>query len=224
MTQHAPYVRFGAIHAVPSLHGQWRFAALVREAFFQVKPKAIAVELPATLEASIRKGIERLPYLSVVAYEDYDAELEKTREIVAVTPEDSLIEAVRLGMEHGVPVHFIDRDVLNHHPEPVKVPDDYLIERIGLEAYWKHVAPHLPVAEAGSPDDEREIEMAARLRDLSGPVLFVCGMSHLKAIQQHYAGKQAAATGAVTQREQMLYTLSADSAPAVLGDYPYFAF
>ena len=66
--------------------------------------------------------------------------------------------------------------------------------------------------------------MGARLRDLKGPVLFVCGMAHLDAVQKHHAGKQAASAGAVTQREQTLYTLSAESAPHVLGDYPYFAF
>jgi hypothetical protein len=225
MATHPPYIRFGKdIYAVPSLHGQWRFAGFVRAAFFQVQPAAIAVELPATLEASIRKGIERLPYLSVVGYEDYTAELEKARQILPVTPEDSLIEAVRLGMEHGVPVHFIDRDVLNHQPQPVRVPDDYLIERIGLEAYWRKVLPALPVAAAGSPDAERELEMGARLRDLQGPVLYVCGMAHLQAVMAHHGGKEAPPTGAVTQREQTLYTLSAESAPHVLGDYPYFAF
>jgi hypothetical protein len=225
---HPPYIRFGSdgrtVYAVPSLHGQWRFAGLVREAFFQVKPAAIAVELPATLEASIRKGVERLPYLSVVAYQDYTEQLEQARQILPVTPEDSLIEAVRLGVEAGVPVHFIDRDVLNHQPTPVRVPDDYLIERIGLEAYWRKVAPGLPAAEAGSADDEREREMGARLRELPGPVLYVCGMAHLQAVIAHHGGMAPAPPGAVTQREQTLFTLSAASAPHVLGDFPYFAF
>lgn len=221
---HAPYIRFGEIFAVPSLHGQWRFAALVREAFFQARPATIAVELPATLESSIRKGVERLPYLSVVAYQDYTAELEKARQILPITPEDSLIEAVRLGVEHGVPVHFIDRDVLGHQPRPVRVPDDYLIERIGLEAYWRRVAPALPAAEAGSPDAERELEMGARLRGLPGPVLFVCGMAHLDAVMHHYAGTEPPPPGGVTQREHTLYTVAEESLPQVLGDYPWFAF
>ncbi len=221
---HPPYIRFGHVYAVPSLHGQWRFAGLVREAFLQVHPAAIAVELPATLEASIRKGVERLPYLSVVAYEDYTEELEKARQILPVTPEDSLIEAVRLGMELGVPVHFIDRDVLNHQPAPVRVPDDYLIERIGLEAYWRKVSPALPAAAPGSADAERELEMAARMRELPGPLLFVCGMAHLQAVMTHFTGTAPAPPGGVTQREQTLYTLSAESAPHVLGDYPLFAY
>jgi hypothetical protein len=221
---HPPFIRFGDVYAVPSLHGQWRFAGLVREAFFRVRPAAIAVELPATLEASIRKGVERLPYLSVVAYQDFTAELEKALQILPITPEDSLIEAVRLGMEHGVPVHCIDRDVLGHQPQPVRVPDDYLIERIGLEAYWRRVAPALPAAAAGSPDAERELEMGARLRALPGSVLFVCGMAHLDAVMRHRAGTALPPPGGVTQREHTLYTVAQESLPQVLGDYPWFAF
>jgi hypothetical protein len=222
---HAPSIRFGNVFAVPSLHGQWRFAGLVRRAFFEARPAAIAVELPATLEASVRKGVERLPYLSVVGYKDFTESLDQERRILPVVPGDSLIEAVRLGMEAGIPVHFIDRDVLGHQPGPVSVIDDYLIERIGLEAYWRRVAPGLPEAEAGSADDLREIEMAARLRELAGgPVLFVCGLAHLGAVMKHHAGGAPVPPGAVTQREQTLYTLSQASAPHVLGDCAWFGY
>jgi hypothetical protein len=221
----APYVRFGPVHAVPSLHGRRRFADLVRRAFFAVRPRAIAVELPATLEATVRKAVERLPYLSVVAYDDFTREIEPVRRILPVTPEDSLIEAVRLGMAFGVPLHFIDRDVLNHTPEPVRVPDDYLIERIGLERYWRKAAEALPPAAAGSPDAEREVEMAARLRALpEESILFVCGLSHLGAVMGHYAGAAPAPPGGVTQREQKLYTVARESLPNVLSDFPRFAY
>ncbi len=86
-----PYVRFGDnVYAVPSLHGRVRFAGLVRQAFYDLRPDAIAVEFPATLESSIRKGVARLPYLSVVGYEDYNTEIEKVQQILPITPEDSL--------------------------------------------------------------------------------------------------------------------------------------
>ncbi|HUJ75038.1 MAG TPA: hypothetical protein VL359_09275 [bacterium] len=222
---HLPYVQAGSIYAVPSLHGQWRFAMLVRLAFHHVRPQAIAVELPDTLEPAIREGVQRLPYLSVVAYEDFTEEMDKVRQILPVTPEDSLVEAVRLGLEHGVPVHFIDRDVLNHQARPVRVPDDYLVERIGLRAYWEKVSAGLPAPEAGSVDEARELHMAARLQALPpGRVLLVCGMAHLAPILRHLQGQPSAPPGAVTQREHTLYTLSADSIPHALGDYPYLAY
>lgn len=222
-----PVVEHAGVRAVPSLHGRLRFAALVRRAFHERRPQAIAVELPATLEGSIRKAVERLPYLSVVAYEDYDAELEKETQILPVVPDDSLIEAVRLGLEHDVPVHFIDRDVLGHRSEPLRVPDDYLVDRLGLETYLQHVQPTLPRAEPGSVDADREVEMAARLRELRAhhdDVLFVCGLAHWAPVRDALTGGAEPPAGAVTQREQTLYNLAAESVPAVLADLPYHAY
>ncbi len=223
-----PYVRFGEnVYAVPSLHGRVRFAGLVREAFFGLRPDAIAVEFPATLESSIRAGVRRLPYLSVVGYEDYNSEIEKVQQILPITPDDSLVEAVRLGEEHGVPVHFIDRDVVGYRGEPIRAPDDYLTERIGLEAYWREADKYLEPAQAGSHDQEREMEMAARLRELSaghGKVLYVCGLSHLSAVMGYFAGSQVLPPGAVTQREHRLYNLADESTTHVLGSLPYHAY
>ncbi|MCH9045977.1 MAG: hypothetical protein IIA40_07700 [SAR324 cluster bacterium] len=224
---HLPYVAFGNVYAVPSLHARVRFAGLVRRAFLALRPDALAVELPATLEASIRAGVARLPYVSVVAYEDYDAEIEKVRQILPITPDDSLVEAVRLGEEFGVPVHFIDRDVIGYQGTPIRAPDDYLIERIGLEAYWREVAPRLQRALGGSHDEVREIEMAARLRALSrahGRVLFVCGLSHLAPVMEHFRGKRKPPPGPVTQREQTLYNLARESTGHVLGSVPYYVY
>ena len=224
---HAPYVAFGNIYAVPSLHARLRFAGLVRRAFFELQPDAIAVELTATLEASIRKGVKRLPYISVVAYEDFDEEIEKVRQILPITPDDSLIEAVRLGLEFGVPVHFIDRDVVNYQSTPIKAPDDYLVERIGLEDYWRRIDRNLPRAKAGSHDHEREVEMGARLGELAQRherVLFVCGLSHLAPVMKHCAKHAKPPPGAVSQREQTLYNLARESTVNVLGAQPYYAY
>ena len=224
---HRPYVQFGNVYAVPSLHANLRFAGLVRRTFFAVEPGAVAVELPATLEDAIRKGVERLPFLSVVAYQDFDDQIEKVRQILPITPEDSLIEGVRLGMERGLPVRFIDRDVLNYQAQPVRAPDDYLVERIGLEDYWRRLGPHLPTAESGSPDDLREIEMAARLQELAQAhdrVLFVCGMAHLQAVIRHFEAGTPPVAGAVTQREQTLYNLAQESLPHAVSGAPHFVY
>jgi hypothetical protein len=222
-----PYVQRDGVFAVPSLHGNLRFAGLVREAFFAIEPDAIAVELPATLEDLIRQGVGRLPYVSVVAYEDFDEEIEQVQQILPVTPEDSLIEAVRLGEETGVPVHFIDRDVLNYRASPVRAPDDYLIERIGLEAYWRRFSESFNPPERGQADDEREMEMAARLRALTGDdgkVLFVCGMAHLEGVFRHFGAGSSIPPGAVTQRNKTLFNLSQESIPHALSGIPHFAY
>ncbi|MCZ6629433.1 MAG: hypothetical protein O7E56_14520, partial [SAR324 cluster bacterium] len=183
-----PYIEREGIYAVPSLHGNLRFAGLVRQAFFALQPDALAVELPGTLSDLIEDGVGRLPYISVLAYEDFDEEMQNVRQILPITPGDSLLEAIRLGKSLGVPVHYVDRDVLAYQAQPVRAPDDYLIERIGLEGYWDRFKAQRPPADPGSPDDLREIEMAAHLRELRGRherVLFVCGMAHLQAVLGH---------------------------------------
>lgn len=226
---HPPTMNFGAgerlVRAVPALHGQWRFAALVRRAFALERPDAIAVELPRTLEDTIRQGVARLPWLTVVAHDDFDENLEKIRQIVPIIPDDALIEAVRLGVENGVPVHFIDRDELNQRPPALRVPDDYLVERLGVEAYWKKAAAGVPEAQPGSADDAREAQMAAALRSLPGRrILFVCGLAHLGGVMRHFAAGTPVRAGEVTQRDQKLYALSADSVPHVLGDLPHLSY
>jgi hypothetical protein len=224
---HPPFVRFGRVYAVPSLHARWGFAALVRRAFHALRPQAIAVELPETLEQSIRQGVARLPYLSAVMYEDFDQELERMHRVVPITPEDSLVEAVRLGMAHDVPVCFIDRDILHYEAAPVRAPDDYLITRIGLERYWRDVAAVIPPAEPGSPDEAREMAMAAALRDLVAEherVLFVCGLAHLAPVMRHVAAGTPVPPGALTQREQTLYNLSQDSLARALQGIPYLVY
>jgi hypothetical protein len=221
---HLPYVRFGRLYAVPSLHARWGFAALVRQAFLAVRPRAIAVELPPTLEDSIRKGVERLPYLSAVVYEDFDQDLDQVHHVVPVTPEDSLIEAVRLGMSANIPVHFIDRDILHYEAQPVRAPDDYLVRRIGLERYWRHVAGNVTEPEPDSPDGLREVAMAAALRQLTGEherVLYVCGMAHLDGVLRHIREETPEPPGAVSQREQTLFNLGEESIPRSLQGIPY---
>lgn len=226
-TRHSPYTRIDSIYCVPSIHGQFLFAGLVRQAFLELRPDAIAVEFPKTLEPSILKGVQRLPYLSVVSYDDYSDEMEKIRRIVPITPEDSLVEAVRLGVGFGVPVHFVDRDVLKYDPDPVQAPDPYIISRIGLERYLAEVRKHAPKRETGTLDEDREIEMADNLRTLSRRykrVLFVCGIAHLDGIASHFKKGTAVAPGAVTQREHMLHNLSRESAPYALGEIPFYVY
>ena len=60
--------RFGPVHALPVLHYRMEFAHLVRMAFEQVKPQAVALELPPTLGEPFLRGMRRLPRVSVISY------------------------------------------------------------------------------------------------------------------------------------------------------------
>ena len=56
----------GIIYFVPILHGKVEFAQEVQRQFFTLRPEAIAVEFPKTIETPITRAVRRLPFLSVV--------------------------------------------------------------------------------------------------------------------------------------------------------------
>ncbi|HDM78352.1 MAG TPA: hypothetical protein ENG51_18110, partial [Deltaproteobacteria bacterium] len=90
---------------VPVLHGRLEFALQVIRHFAAFEPDAIAVELPKTLEEVILRGVKRLPLLSVLLYEERDG----TTVYLPLEPTDASVEALRLGIEHGIPCYCIDR-------------------------------------------------------------------------------------------------------------------
>ena len=60
------------VRLVPILHNRMEFALEVKRQFEEFRPDAVAVEYPDTLENKILQGIKRLPFLSVVHYEETD--------------------------------------------------------------------------------------------------------------------------------------------------------
>jgi len=121
----------GTIYFAPILHGKLEFAQEVQRQFFSLRPEAVAVEFPKTLETPITRSVRRLPFLSVVLYQEKDG----TYVYLPIEPTDGLVEAVRLGTEYQVPVFFVDRDTEGYprHQEPM--PDPYSITKIGYAAY-----------------------------------------------------------------------------------------
>ncbi|MDH4247771.1 MAG: hypothetical protein OEW39_08140, partial [Deltaproteobacteria bacterium] len=109
----------------------------------------------------------------------------------------------------------------------LNVPDDYLVERLGLAGYYARVVADLKRAEPGTVDHDREQEMAAHLRVLLAShekVLLVCGLAHLQGILAHLETGVAVPPGGVTQREHALYAIAADSVPHVLDGMPYMVY
>jgi len=110
---------------------------LVREAFFKISPDLIAVELPDNIRDEIIEGIERLPYLSLIAYAD---SLTPNRlNFVPIDPGDSIIDAIRLGLEYGIETEFIDFSVKDYTPQPLFLPDDFSITEIGLKTFYNEI-------------------------------------------------------------------------------------
>ncbi|RPH82444.1 MAG: hypothetical protein EHM75_13180 [Desulfobacteraceae bacterium] len=172
------------IHLVPILHNRLEFALEVHRRFTELRPEAVAVELPPTLRDKVLAAAERLPFLSVVVYP------EKSGRTVylPIEPVDGIIEAVRLAREHSLPVFFVDRDTEGYPLFKDPLPDPYAVTQIGYEAYcrayWEERGSETPI-----PDDllrERTIaSQALALGRRYQRVLLVCGLSHFSGIRSN---------------------------------------
>jgi len=119
------------IRMVPVLHNRVEFALEVRREFQEFKPDHVAVEYPDTLREKIIDGVNRLPLLSVVHYREQDGAFT----YLLLEPTDGQIEAIRLSLSEGIPLHFIDRDTEGYPPDFAPMPDPYAITRIGHFMY-----------------------------------------------------------------------------------------
>ena len=162
----------GNVHVLPVLHDQLELAQLVVEAFQRIKPVALAVELPRSLQAPLCKAARRLPQISGVRHRNARGEAV----YYLVEPTEALFEAVRLGLEHAVPVHFVDLDLDDYPDHSEGLPDGYSVVRIGhwrfVEAGqvpyrpWKQYGQEAPSAD--NPDllaQKRYLEYLRKLRD-----------------------------------------------------------
>jgi len=169
----------GKIIFLPILHGKLEFAQEIHRRLRAIRPRAIAVEYPPTLAEKIWRGVRRLPYLSVVSYQEKDG----TTVYLLIEPIEPLIEAIRLAQEMSIPVHFVDLDVEGHQGYPEAFPDSYALMRIGYERYVEEALRIDYPKEA--IDLHRERTMAYHLKELAqryGLVAFVGGLAHIKSL------------------------------------------
>ena len=133
-----PFIKYKNIRVIPTFHSRIEFAKLVNKAFFQVSPDLIAVELPNNVRKEVVEAIKRLPFLSLLGYAD---SLNPRRlSFIPIDPGDSIIEGVRMGIKHDIPVEFIDLSVKDYAPPSLKLPDDYSINKIGLSTFYEKIA------------------------------------------------------------------------------------
>ena len=90
------------IRFVPILHNRLEFALEVYRQILEFKPEALAVELPPTIQDPVLSAVKRLPYLSVVLYQEKSG----NHVYLPIEPVDGIIEAVRSGMEKTAPGLF----------------------------------------------------------------------------------------------------------------------
>jgi len=215
-------LEWNRIRLVPVLHNRVEFALEVRRAFEAFGPRHVAVEYPDTLKEKTLAAVGRLPLLSVVYYEEADGVFT----YLPLEPTDAQVEAIRLGISAGLPVHFVDRDTEGYLPDFSPMPDAYAVTRIGHAAYCR-VVMEAERDDPASPDDLlREKTMAYRLQQLAKTgerVLFVCGLSHARRIRRLLDQHQTQVIGRRVRKGVGLAHLHGDSSREIMGEMPYLA-
>lgn len=107
--------------------------------------------------------------------------------VLFLSPVDSIIEAIRCGIELGIPIYGIDlEEMADSIFRPISVRDPVGADRHFID----YIAQNAPFAEKQRDkeiDCRREIAMTARLKALLQRyrrVLFVCGMAHWLEIKK----------------------------------------
>ncbi|MCB1149224.1 MAG: hypothetical protein KDK48_03585 [Chlamydiia bacterium] len=211
------------VFALPILHYTMEMAAFAKRAIHDLKPDAIAVELPETMHLQMLHAASRLPDLSVVL--SFDRHMEPI--YFMCEPCDACFEALRTGLESQIPSFCIDLDV-DEYPDIFEAfPDPYSITRIGLENYY-HAYAKLKKKSAPVTgfDMRRELYMAKRLKELSlqyDKVLFISGMVHaervLELMERPYFAEQKAAKRESTQ----VITVTEESSREVMAEYGWIS-
>ena len=215
-------LEFDHVRVVPSVHGRILFAGQVRRVFAEVRPACIAVELPPGLRDAVLAAVDYLPQIAAVCYREQTGENRLC--YLPVSPADSIIEAIRLARESNVPVEFVDLDVEPFDEPTVPMPDEYAIEKIGLDAYTRVVVASLAPSRPRQTTWMREQHMAWRLRQLRthhDSILFVCGIGHLGRIHQFYTGGGELASRPNPPDRVFLAHLTAGSLVRALREIPY---
>ena len=208
------------IQFVPILHNRLEFALEVHRQFMKFQPEAVAIELPPTLQAPVLAAVKRLPYLSVVLYQEKSG-----RHIyLPIEPVDGIIEAVRLGLEKNRPVFFVDRDTEGYPQKSDLMPDPFTITRIGYSpyclAYFKERGQESP----STDDSLRERTMAyhaLRINDKYQRVLLVCGLAHWPGIYQQLDKEPALPLGRLKRSGVILGFLKESSSREILSETPF---
>jgi len=216
---------------IPSIHGRVAFAREVRRVFLAGRYPTVAVELPESLAERTLEGIEHLPVIHTVSYEEGNG----SRCFFPLDPCDSVVEALRLGIGENCDLEFIDFDVEEFQRLEMVLPDSYAVNSIGLPDFYSTVAPVLPTPPPGSQDDMRELWMAHKLWKILKrgrrhlPVLCVLGMAHLRGVVSYLEKAEASGEAAFDGTDPQglppfdvaLDPISSGSLYHILGELPY---
>ena len=173
-------LRRGHLEYLPVVPGRMEFAAVVRQRFLDLKPKAVAVELPSWLDSTYIDSMTRLPEITAIVYPE---ERDSDRAVyVLVEPADPFVEGLRSALYGGAEMLFMEPERVDRPHLPGEYPDSHALASIGyekyVEAYRLRPQPR---------DEEMEAHAAAMAWRLQGsnpdkPTLVVLSLNLLDAV------------------------------------------
>jgi len=225
MLNHDPYyLQKGHLYAVPVIHYNMEMAAEVKRVFHRLKPDCVAVELPETMQGQMRHAASRLPDISIIlTYQSDDKPM-----YFMCEPCDPHFEALRTALESQVDAYCIDLDVEDYPDIHEPIPDPYAIHRLGLKVYYELYRQAIAKgAMTDCPlDQEREMHMARRLKELSlryERLLFIGGMSHIASIFKFIDSPSFPEFQQANRNVVELYTLTSRSCRNALAEWGYLS-
>jgi len=188
--QWSDLVQHGNITLAGVLHYRIEFAVAVNSVIRHEEPDCICVELPHALRKEIVSGVRRLPHHSVILYQTASDE----NSVLIMEGSDGVQEAVRSALEGEIPLHFIDPLPLRYPLFHDRLPDSYLVDRLGQRTFLELIAKNGQAFGNDEDNARRESFMAARLQEAAGEherVLFVGGLAHVPGIAGRLGEPQA---------------------------------
>jgi len=209
------------VHLLPVVHERVDLASVVRAVLDDLKPAAVAVELPTSLTDIVLKAIRRLPQVSLVLSERPGEDALVWVSIAG----DPFAEALRWASERSKPVFFVDPDIPYEERRRDPVPDPYALWTLGAQKYLELLVEQGDAAPRGDVDRQREAGMAHRIKQArevspSGPLLALLGAAHVRAVARALAEPTAEPFSRVKRSRCELRHLHPDSLTAIVPDPP----
>ncbi len=143
---------------------------------------------PSVRERALELQVEWGRELADIPSEVLELELDyRTSALVALSPTDSIVEAVRCGCELDVPILGVDLEEVAPVARDQRVVPDASRATGRVAAYSTEVAALIAAEEVALVDQRREMAMAARLKGLLQShrrVLFTCGLAHWQRVAE----------------------------------------
>jgi hypothetical protein len=211
-------LRRGRFLYLPAVPGRVEFASEVRRLLQAERPDVVAVELPVALTTPYRRALDRLPQLSVIVYEDEQAD---RAVYIPVEVTDPFVEALRTAAELDIPTAFVDPDASERPHLDEDYPDTYAVHRLGLQSYVQTYRVHRGHRTAAAEAFAEAVAWKLQGLDPLARVVVVVSLNLLDAVMEAMEQPQARPMRHIRRHGVRVLNLHPDCLAEVLTEFPY---